>query len=235
MALKVERIAKSYGDLQVLEDISFDVGKGEVVCLIGESGCGKTTLLKIIAGIETAERGRIVFEKSEPRIGFVFQDDRLLPWRTALGNVMFALQSMGVNDAERALKALHAVGLEGFENYYPKQLSGGMRQRVCIARALVIEPDIILMDEPFASLDAQTREKMQDELLEIVEERTVVFVTHSIDEAVFLADKVVILTPRPAKVADVVEIRDPKPRDRASLSFLEVKRKVYRILKGLRA
>ncbi len=233
MALKIRNIVKSYGDLKVLDGISFKVEDGEFVCIVGESGCGKTTLLKIIAGIEKADSGDVIFgstPRSAQRIGFVFQDDRLLPWRTALGNVMFALEAVGDKNVRKVLDVLKLVGLENFENYYPKQLSGGMRQRVGIARVLAIDPDILLMDEPFANLDAQTREKMQEELLRIVKDRTVVFVTHSIEEAVFLADKIVVLTPRPAKVAEVINVEVPKPRDRASLEFLEVKRSVYSAL-----
>ncbi len=225
MALKIRNIVKSYGELKVLDGISFNVEDGEFVCIVGESGCGKTTLLKIIAGIEKADSG-VIF-RSAQRIGFVFQDDRLLPWRTALGNVMFALEAVGDRSVKKARDALKLVGLENFENYYPKQLSGGMRQRVGIARALAIDPDILLMDEPFANLDAQTRERMQEELLRIIEGRTVVFVTHSIEEAVFLADKIVVLTPRPAKVSEVINIEMPKPRDRASLEFLEVRKSVH--------
>ena len=225
MALKIRNIVKSYGELKVLDGISFNVEDGEFVCIVGESGCGKTTLLKIIAGIEKADSG-VIF-RSAQRIGFVFQDDRLLPWRTALGNVMFALEAVGDRNVKKARDVLKLVGLENFENYYPKQLSGGMRQRVGIARALAIDPDILLMDEPFANLDAQTRERMQEELLRIIEGRTVVFVTHSIEEAVFLADKIVVLTPRPAKVSEVINIEMPKPRDRASLEFLEVRKSVH--------
>jgi NitT/TauT family transport system ATP-binding protein len=227
MALRVRNVKKSYGRLKVIDGVSFDVEEGDFVCLIGESGCGKTTLLKMIAGIEDADEGEIVFTKS--RIGFVFQDDRLLPWRTALKNVMFGLEVMDM-ELEKAKKALELVGLGGFENYYPKQLSGGMRQRVGIARALAIEPDLLLMDEPFASLDAQTRERMQEELLKIISRKTVVFVTHSIDEAIYLADRIIVLSPRPARVLREVIVDLPKPRDRTSREFMEVKKEVIATL-----
>lgn len=233
MALIVENVRKSYGNLKVLDGVSFLVDKGEFVCIIGESGCGKTTILKIIAGIEEMDDGKITFESERMKIGFVFQDDRLLPWKTVYDNIMFAAKAAGVNLNSRMLKKLlETVGLSGFENYYPKQLSGGMRQRAGIARALAIQPDLLLMDEPFASIDAQTRERMQEELLKIVEGKTVVFVTHSIDEAIFLADRIVVFSPRPAKVLKVVEIDMPKPRDRTSERFVRLKREIYKALSG---
>ncbi|MBO8179444.1 MAG: ABC transporter ATP-binding protein [Archaeoglobus sp.] len=227
MALTVEGLKKSYGNLKVLDGVTFSVEEGEFVCLIGESGCGKTTILKIIAGLERPDEGRVDF-KGVNRMGFVFQDDRLLPWKTVYGNIQFALKAMGIEDGEVVRRIIDFVGLKGFENYYPKQLSGGMRQRVGIARALAVNPDLLLMDEPFASLDARTRERMQEELLRIVGGKTVVFVTHSIDEAVYLADKIVILSPRPARVIRTVEVSLPKPRDRASQEFAEFRRELYR-------
>lgn len=227
MALKVVNISKSYGDLKVLDGVSFEVKEGEILCIVGESGCGKTTLLKIIAGIEKADDGNISLKNG--RIGFVFQDVRLLPWKTVLGNVEFVLESVGM-DKSRAVKVVKLVGLEGFEDYYPKQLSGGMQQRVGIARAIAIDPDILLMDEPFANLDALTKERMQSELLKIIQDKTVIFVTHDIDEAVYLADRVVVLSQRPAKVVDVIDIDLPKPRDRVSEKFLGYKRRIYDLL-----
>jgi len=227
MALTVEGLKKSYGNLKVLDGVTFSVEEGEFVCLIGESGCGKTTILKIIAGLERPDEGRVDF-KGVNKMGFVFQDDRLLPWKTVYGNIQFALKAMGIENGEVVGKIIDVVGLRGFENYYPKQLSGGMRQRVGIARALAVNPDLLLMDEPFASLDARTRERMQEELLRIVGEKTAVFVTHSIDEAVYLADKIVILSPRPARVVRTVEVSLPKPRDRASQEFAEFRRELYR-------
>ncbi len=235
MALKVVDLVKSYGDLKVLAGITFDVKDEEILCVIGESGCGKTTLIKILAGIEKADSGKVVFSTENPRIGVVFQDDRLLPWRTALGNVLFALEARGVKDVRKAKNALKTVGLKGFENYYPKQLSGGMRQRVGIARALVIDPDVLLLDEPFANIDAQAREKMQEELLKIVRGRTVVFVTHSIEEASFLADRIVVLTKRPATVYEVIDVELEKPRDRTSEEFLDVKKRVYSSLEAAKS
>lgn len=231
MALKVMEVKKSYGGLEVLGGVTFSVEKGEFVCLVGESGCGKTTLLKIIAGIEKVDSGEIEFEGG--RIGFVFQDDRLLPWKSVYDNVLFAVRAAGGKE-EAIRRALDLVGLSGFERYYPWQLSGGMRQRVGIARALAIQPDLLLMDEPFANLDAQTREKMQEDLLEIVKGRTTLFVTHSIEEAVFLADRVIVLSPRPARVLRTVEIELQKPRDRTSSKFSEFRRMIYDTLSRAR-
>ena len=230
MALVIKDLKKSYGNLKVLNGVSFNVKDSEFVCVIGRSGCGKTTLLKIIAGIERADSGEIIFDG---RIGFVFQEDRLLPWKTALENVCFSLELLGIKDYERAKKLLEFVGLKGFENYYPKQLSTGMRQRVAFARALAIDPDLLLMDEPFANLDAQTREKMQEELLKLVKDKTVVFVTHSIDEAIYLADKIIVLTPRPARVLKEIEIELEKPRDRTSKEFMKLKRDINLLLSNL--
>ncbi len=230
MALIVEGLKKSYGNLRVLDGVTFSVEKGEFVCLIGESGCGKTTILKIIAGLEKPDSGRVEFA-GVVRMGFVFQDDRLLPWKTVHDNILFALKASGIEDGEVVKEIIDTVGLRGFENYYPKQLSGGMRQRVGIARALAVNPDLLLMDEPFASLDARTRERMQEELLRIVEGKTVVFVTHSIDEAVYLADRVVVLSPRPSRVLRIVEVEIEKPRDRNSEEFVEKRKEIYSALK----
>ena len=211
------------GDLKVLEDVSFDVGAGEFVSIIGASGSGKTTILRIIDRLITPTEGsiRIDGELIERRVGksaSSFSGIRFGPWRTVLGNAVYGLEIRKVSRPEaeeRARYFLDLVGLGGFENYFPHQLSGGMRQRVNLARALTIDPDILLMDEPFASLDAQTREIMQLELLRIWEEtgKTVLFVTHQIDEAVFLADRVVTLSARPGSIRAITEIEIDRPRD----------------------
>ncbi len=229
MALKVVAIKKSYGELKVLDRVSFDVKPNEFICIVGESGCGKTTLLKIIAGIEKADKGEVVFGKDNPKIGFVFQDARILPWKTVIGNIEFVLDAAKM-DRAIAKEIIQFVGLSGFENYYPKQLSGGMLQRLSIGRALAINPDVLLMDEPFANLDALTKQKMHRELIRIVSNKTVVFVTHDIEEAIYLADRIIILSPRPAKVVDIVEIDIPKPRNIVSEEFLEYKRLIYSLL-----
>ncbi|WP_290899587.1 ABC transporter ATP-binding protein [Ferroglobus sp.] len=242
MALEIRNVKKSFGNLKVLDGVSFEVEKGEFACIVGESGCGKTTLLKIVAGLVKADEGEVLYDGKELKtedIAFVFQDDRLLPWRTALENVMFSLEMrMRELDKKRreeiARSFLELAGLKGFEDYYPHQLSGGMRQRVGICRALAVNPKVLLMDEPFASLDAQTRNRMQLELLKIWEKRrkTILFVTHSVDEAVFLADKVVILSPRPAKVLKVLEINLERPRDRTSPEFVGYRREIMNLLQG---
>jgi NitT/TauT family transport system ATP-binding protein len=231
-------VSKNYGSRKVIEEVRFSVEEGEFVCIVGESGSGKTTLLRIIAGLEDYE-GNIRFRGGGiAKVGFVFQEDRLLPWRTAIENVMFGLEIMGY-DKERARsiskRALDLVGLSGFENHYPHQLSGGQRQRVAFARAIAIEPEIFLMDEPFASLDEITRQRLQEELSKIwlKELRTVLFVTHSIEEAVFLADRVIVLSGLPSKVVGDVRIDLKRPRDRSSSAFFHYENMVRRILAGI--
>ena len=192
--------------LVALYDVSFSVRKNEFVCLLGPSGCGKTTLIRVIAGLIAADKGDILVNHAPVTAPgrdrcMVFQQFGLLPWRTVLANVEFGLEIEGVASAERkkiARRYLELVGLDGFENYYPHQISGGMQQRVGIARALSKEPDILLMDEPFGAVDAQTREQLQEELLKIwaKTDTTVLFVTHSIDESVYLSDRVIIMQSR---------------------------------------
>jgi NitT/TauT family transport system ATP-binding protein len=220
--LSVSHLAKRFGDLDALRDIDLTIRRGEFISVVGPSGCGKTTFLRIIAGLEPATSGevqldgRVVREPAADR-GFVFQNDSLLPWRTVFDNAIIGREvSSGVGTAERrqTMELLKLVGLEGFEHYYPRQLSGGMRQRVNLARALAIDPEILLMDEPFAALDAQTREIMQTELLRIWErgQKTVLFVTHQIDEAVFLSDRVLVFARRPGRLQEEVKIELPRPR-----------------------
>jgi len=221
--LSVDRLSKSFGELNVLDRITLDVAEGEFVCIVGPSGCGKTTFLRIIGGLETADEGRIAIGGHAIKgpgadRGFVFQADSLLPWRRVLDNAAIGLEINGRNSAEdRSLtrKLLDLVGLKGFDSYYPRQLSGGMRQRVNLARALAVDPEVLLMDEPFSGLDAQTREIMQTELLRIWAEgrKTVLFITHQIDEAVYLADRVIVFGRRPGRIQDVVPIDLPRPRD----------------------
>ena len=220
--LAIQHLGKSFGDLVALDDINLAVERGEFISVVGPSGCGKTTFLRIVAGLETASTGEVLLDGRALRgpggdRGFVFQNDNLLPWRTVYANAVIGREVAGrVGPAERArtLELLKLVGLEGFENYHPRQLSGGMRQRVNLARALAIDPEILLMDEPFSSLDAQTREIMQTELLRIWEEgrKTVLFVTHQIDEAVFLSDRVLVFARRPGRLLENVSIDLPRPR-----------------------
>ncbi|WP_457620072.1 ABC transporter ATP-binding protein [Methanopyrus sp.] len=235
--LKVEDLHKSYDDLKVLNGITFEVSEGEFFAIVGPSGCGKTTLLKIIAGLEDYDEGRVLVDGKEvrepgPDRALVFQEYAIFPWKTVLENIMFAplMQGKDPEEAERiARQCLKVVpGLEGFEDAYPKQLSGGMKQRVAIARALAAEPRILLMDEPFAAVDAQTRNEMQEELLKVWEKtgQTILLVTHNVEEAVFLADRVMVLSPRPAEVVDIVEIDLPRPRDRTDPEFVELRARI---------
>jgi NitT/TauT family transport system ATP-binding protein len=223
--LTISRLNKSFGDLEALRGINLVVERGEFISVVGPSGCGKTTFLRIIAGLEQATSGEVVLDGHVVREagndrGFVFQNDSLLPWRTVLDNAIIGRELAGpVRPADRkhTMELLKLVGLEGFEHYHPRQLSGGMRQRVNLARALAIDPEILLMDEPFAALDAQTREIMQTELLRIWErgQKTVLFVTHQIDEAVFLSDRVLVFARRPGRLQAEVKIPLPRPRNLA--------------------
>jgi NitT/TauT family transport system ATP-binding protein len=220
--LQIFHLGKSFGELQALHDINLVVERGEFIAVVGPSGCGKTTFLRIVAGLEPASSGKVELDGRAVTgpggdRGFVFQTDNLLPWRTVFANAIIGREVAGkVGPAERrrTLELLKLVGLEGFENYRPRQLSGGMRQRVNLARALAIDPQVLLMDEPFSSLDAQTREIMQTELMRIWEagRKTVLFVTHQIDEAVFLADRVLVFARRPGRLRESVAIELPRPR-----------------------
>ena len=222
----VRSLAKSYGAqssaVRALDAIDFEIGEGEFVAIVGPSGCGKTTLLKILAGLIPASAGTALLRGTPivgPRrdIGMVFQAPVLFPWRTVLDNVLLPADVQRL-DRQRlrgiALEMLRLVGLEGFEGRYPGELSGGMQQRVAIVRALIHDPAMLLMDEPFGALDAMTREQMNLELQRIWLERrkTVVFITHSIPEAVFLADRVFVMTPRPGRIAEAISIDLPRPR-----------------------
>jgi len=210
------------GGLEALAEASLRVARGEFVCLLGPSGCGKSTLLHILGGLLRPTAGRVYFDGHrlqgpQQRIAYVFQKANLMPWRTALANVALPLEVRGMprrEAAERARAMLRLVGLEGFEDRYPRHLSGGMEQRVAIARALVQGADLLLLDEPFGSLDALTREQMNEELLRLwqAQGKTVVMVTHSIPEAIYLADRILVLTSRPGRLALDVTVPFPRPR-----------------------
>jgi NitT/TauT family transport system ATP-binding protein len=229
------------GKVRAVEDASFAAQPSEFVCLVGPSGCGKTSLLNMIAGFfpptagEIRVAGQAVNGQGLDR-GIVFQDfAQLFPWRTALGNVAFGLEMKGVGKAEReriALEQLRLVKLEKFAGAFPHHLSGGMQQRVAIARALAYNPRVLLMDEPFAALDAMTRDEMQRLLAEVWREtrKTVIYVTHNVAEAVYLADRVVVMTPHPGRIRATVPVRLPRPRDALSVEFLEHQKELLRHL-----
>jgi ABC-type nitrate/sulfonate/bicarbonate transport system ATPase subunit len=215
--------------VEALRGIDFACEAGDFVCLLGRSGCGKSTLLQIVAGLERASAGQIVVASREldgpsPDAAIVFQDHGLFPWMTVQRNVEFNMKARGTPAAERAKIAARFIdmtGLTGFADRYPHELSGGMRQRVGIARALTTGPKALLMDEPFGALDAETRAKLQDELLQIWERQrtTVLFVTHSIDEALLLADRILVFTPRPGRIAADIKVDLPRPRASQSAAF----------------
>jgi NitT/TauT family transport system ATP-binding protein len=222
--IRVEHLCKSYGERPVFEDVSFDVAEGEIVSIVGPSGCGKTTLLRCVVGLlpptagSVTITGKIVTEPPEG-VAMVFQHFGLFPWKTVAANIAYGLTVRGVRRSAwkpQVAELVKLVGLDGFESSYPYQLSGGMQQRAGLARALAIEPSVLVMDEPFASLDAQTRDVLQLELLRIWEARrtAMMFVTHSIDEAVLMGDRIVILSGRPSRIFDVVDVGIPRPRGR---------------------
>jgi ABC-type nitrate/sulfonate/bicarbonate transport system ATPase subunit len=242
----VEDARKSFGaGLLVFEDLRLSVADRESVCILGPSGCGKTTLLRAMDGLTGLDRGRILIDGSPvgaPRrdVAMVFQHFGLFPWKTVARNVGYGLELAGLDAAARSARVqryIELVGLGGFERSYPYQLSGGMQQRVGLARALATEPDILLMDEPFGSLDALTREQLQDELLGILElhPKTMVFITHSIEEAVAMGDRIVVLTARPARVREVLEVDIPRPRTVESVvahpRFLQLREQCWQLLR----
>jgi ABC-type nitrate/sulfonate/bicarbonate transport system ATPase subunit len=227
MKLEVRGIGKDFV-IPVIDSVSFGVDAGEFVCLLGPNGCGKTTLLRIVGGIEPASRGSVLLDglpvladrRHQRHVGVVFQEDRLLPWLSLRDNVTLVLRPLGLDAAQRRARAAHYLrlaGLQGFEDYYPGRVSGGMRQRAAIARALAIEPDVLLMDEPFGALDAQNRRIMQQEVRRIWAEtrRTILFVTHSIEEAVAIGTTLIMLSARPSRIRE--RIRNDGGRERGKL------------------
>ncbi len=223
MAVSARGIYKSYGDVEALRDLTLEFPRGQLTSLLGPSGCGKTTLLKIIAGLleptagDVEVNGRTVTGPGPDR-AFVFQDFALMPWANVLRNVAFGLELRGVGKSERETIAesfIAQVGLSGFERSFPHELSGGMRQRVGLARALAVDSEVLLMDEPFSAVDEQTRRKFQEDLLELVatQNKTFIFVTHSIEEAVYVSDQIAILLPRPSRVSEIIRPRGLRAKD----------------------
>ena len=245
--IQIEQACRMFsgGTVTAFEDLSFEVYDNEILCIVGPSGCGKTTLLRCIDGLVPLSAGRILFDRSPvtappPRMAMVFQHFGLFPWKTVEANVAYGLRLAGASRAEaerRVRRTLTLVGLQSFARYYPYQLSGGMQQRVGLARALAIDPEVLLMDEPFAALDAQTREILQEEMLRILdqERKTIVFVTHSIDEALLLGDRVIVLTARPARVRAVLAVPFPRPRAlvavRAASEFGTLRARLWDLLR----
>lgn len=245
MTLTIEHVTREFvsnvGEkITALDDINLVIGDQEFICFLGPSGCGKTTLLRIIAGLDQATSGRAIHDDHEirepdPKMAMIFQEYSLYPWRNVLENVVFGLELRGIPKDARISEAeryLDLVGLEGFSRSYPYELSGGMRQRVAVARALAVEPSVLLMDEPFGALDAQTRNMMQKELLRIWDKtkKSIVFVTHSVDEAVYMADRIVVFTPRPGRLKEIIRISLPRPRDRTSAEFASIRRYVLDLI-----
>ncbi len=243
--LQVRNLSQSFprddgSELTVLDHLSFEVKDKEFVCILGSSGCGKTTLLRLIAGLDTAQAGSIFLDGDEmrgqsPKVGMVFQEYSLFPWRTVIDNIAFGLEMQGMPKDERyriAGQYLDLVNLTQFKDNYPSELSGGMRQRVAVARALALDPVLLLMDEPFGALDAQTRNMLQKELLDLWEKtkKTIIFITHSVDEAVYLSDRIIVLTPRPGRICKIFEVPMGRPRDRTSVDFAQVRREVLDLI-----
>jgi len=244
IVIEIENVSKHFVSrdrdrVAALTNVSISIRRNEFVCLVGPSGCGKSTLLRLVGGLLPVSQGRVVIDGeavAEPRAdtGIVFQSPTLLPWASVLDNVLFPLKMMKrvtPDSPGRARSLLKLVGLEGFEGKYPRELSGGMQMRAGICRALVHDPDILLMDEPFSSLDALTREELTLELMRIWREqpKTVLFVTHSIPESVMLADRVVVLSPRPGRIAEIVPVDVPRPRQFGMEALDEFQRAASRI------
>ncbi|HEX9270485.1 MAG TPA: ABC transporter ATP-binding protein [Candidatus Limnocylindria bacterium] len=241
----VEEATKSYPGLVVFDRLDLTIGDRETVCIVGPSGCGKTTLLRAMHGLLPLDAGRIRIDGTEVRsprrnVAMVFQHFGLMPWKRVAQNVAYGLELARTPRAtitDRVARYIDMVGLNGFEGRYPYQLSGGMQQRVGLARALAVEPDVLLMDEPFGSLDAQTREVLQDEVLRIYERlpRTMVFITHSIEEAIALGDRVVVLSARPARVREILDVPIRRPRTVASVvadeRFVPLRDRCWRLLR----
>ncbi len=238
--IEIASVDRTYVDVndnsvEALRNINLSVKKGEFVSIIGPSGCGKTTLLRLVAGLDTPESGEITLEGKKitgpgPDLGYVFQQGSLFPWLTIEKNIAAGLKARRVyrehkDDVGQFVKL---IGLEGFEKSYPHQISGGMAQRVAIARALINRPSALLLDEPMGALDAFTRADLQDKLLELWEKdgTTMILVTHDVDEAVYLSDRIVIMTPRPGKISEILEVSLPRPRDRGSDDFIQIRKAI---------
>lgn len=247
VGISVQQVAKSFdsrnGEVIALEDAAFSVSAGEFVCIVGPSGCGKSTLLKILAGLLSPTSGRVEFDggsAAEPRSAIVFQEHGLFPWLKVVDNVAFGLEAQGTGTSERrraALELLDQFGIGAFAQHYPHELSGGMRQRAAIARAMLIKPQILLMDEPFSALDAQSTLVLQEEVLRLWKDngQTVIYVTHDIEEAVMLGDRILVMTGRPGRIREEVEVPLERPRDlkdRSNPKISEITWHIWRAIEG---
>jgi NitT/TauT family transport system ATP-binding protein len=244
--LEIECLHKAFhtngGFLSVLEEISFHADRGQLICILGRSGCGKSTLLKILAGFIPPSSGRILLNGKPingpgPDRCVIFQEEALFPWLTVQENIAFGLRGRGLDRNSKAREVeqfLSLVGLREFRNYLPREISGGMKQRLALARVLVLKPEVLLMDEPFASLDAQSREEMQSLLLSLWQELapTILFVTHAVEEAVLLADKILLMSKNPGRVREKTPVALPRPRSRDSRAFLHLSRRLHEALRA---
>lgn len=245
--LEVKNIYRTYHhedtNIVVLEDISFDIYEGEFICLVGPSGCGKSTLLRMIVGLDKPTKGEIIYRGERivgvnPRIALVFQNFALIPWLTVWQNVELGLEARGIDKEERERRVkywLEKVGLDGYENAYPRELSGGMKQRVGIARALALEPELLCMDEPFSSLDPLTSQNLREELLRLWGDRelpilAVLMVTHSIEEAIFMSDRIVVMSTHPGRIVREMEINLPRPRKQRDEAFQKIVDELYSLI-----
>lgn len=241
-SLELKQVSKTFqlenSEVQALKNITIDIKKSEFISIVGASGCGKSTLLKMIIGLEEVTGGEIIINEGEAvsskdiQIGMAFQEARLFPWLSVEKNIEFGITSNHNKDERKKLinDMIALVGLNGFEKALPKQLSGGMQQRVSIARALVDSPDILLLDEPFGALDALTRINMQTEILNVweKEKKTMILVTHDIDEAIYLSDRIIVLSSRPGEIKDIITVDTARPRDRSSIEFIKIRQRIYK-------
>ncbi|RKX70129.1 nitrate ABC transporter ATP-binding protein [candidate division WOR-3 bacterium] len=241
--LKVEKVRKVFGPVVALENLNFECREGEFLCIVGPTGCGKTTLLRLIAGLELPTQGKITIREKvvsdiNKEATLVFQQYSLFPWRNVIDNIGFSLEVKGVEKSkryQRAKELISLVGLDGFERAYPYELSGGMQQRVAIARALAYGSPVLLLDEPFGALDERTRHRLQEELLAIWEKerKTIIFVTHNIDEAIFLASRILVMRDRPGRIEEEIVVSLPRPRNRRSREFIDLHIRIREILEKI--
>ncbi len=239
-SISISNVNRIYKDsdgnrVEALKDVDLEIKSGEFISIIGPSGCGKTTLLRLIAGLDKPQTGQLFIDGApitgaDPSRGYVFQQGSLFPWLSVRNNIAYGLRARNVyrSKKENIENYIELVGLKGFEKSYPHQISGGMAQRVAIARALINEPKALLLDEPMGALDSFTRAALQDKLLELWKKdgTTIVLVTHDIDEAIYLSDRIVIMTPRPGKISKIIDVNLSRPRQRGSVSFLEMRRQI---------